>query len=88
MIDQKQILYVHQVPDHCDRFVWRGKYHSLPVASPADAQAEIARLRGALSALELSANTVARCYTHRPENFASALQSLESDASAARELLK
>ena len=57
-------------------------------AERADAQAEIARLRGALSALELSANTVARCYTHRPENFASALQSLESDAAAARELLK
>lgn len=55
--------------------------------SLADAHAEIARLRAALSALELSANTVSRCYTHRPENFAAALQSLEDDAAAAREAL-
>lgn len=53
----------------------------------AAARQEIARLRAALSALELSANTVARCYTHRPENFAAALQSLEDDAAAAREAL-
>lgn len=63
-------------------------FGDLQSRGPAASQAEIARLRGALSALELSANTVARCYTHLPENFASALQSLESDAAAARELLK
>ena len=59
----------------------------VPAADLAAAQQEIARLRAALSALELSANTVARCYTHRPENFAAALQSLEDDAAAAREAL-
>jgi hypothetical protein len=23
--------YVHTVPDHCDRIIWRGQYHHLPV---------------------------------------------------------
>ncbi|QDP64120.1 MAG: hypothetical protein Unbinned2301contig1004_46 [Prokaryotic dsDNA virus sp.] len=27
--------YVHTVPDHCDRIVWRGIYHHLPLSTPA-----------------------------------------------------
>lgn len=27
--------YVHPVPDHCDRIVWRGNYYGLPLAAPA-----------------------------------------------------
>jgi len=27
--------YVHTAPDHCDRIVWRGIYHQLPLATPA-----------------------------------------------------
>jgi hypothetical protein len=30
--------------------------------------------------LVVSANTVGRCYTHRPENFAAALQDMREDA--------
>lgn len=33
--------YVHTVPDHCDRVVWRGRYLSLPLqAAPAAQEAE------------------------------------------------
>lgn len=28
------VSYVHHVPDHCDRVVWRGSYHHLPIAAP------------------------------------------------------
>lgn len=37
-----------------------------------------------LEALEVAANTVQRCYTHRPENFAYALHELEVQATEAR----
>lgn len=37
-----------------------------------------------LEALEIAANTVQRCYTHRPENFAYALRELEVQAAEAR----
>ena len=40
-----------------------------------------------IEALEVAANTVQRCYTHRPGNFAYALQELETQATAARELV-
>lgn len=45
------------------------------------------KLAEALGRLEVSANTVAFCYTERPENFASALADLEADAESAREVL-
>lgn len=37
-----------------------------------------------LEALEVAANTVQRCYIHRPENFAYALRELELQATEAR----
>jgi hypothetical protein len=55
---------------------------------PAGKAAEIERLRAALKNLEGSANTVARCYSHMPKNFAAALQSMREYADAAREALK
>jgi hypothetical protein len=42
------ISFVHEVPDPCDRIVWRKKYYSLPIADLAAAQQEIAGLRAAL----------------------------------------
>lgn len=45
-------------------------------------------LVSALEALEVAANTVQRCYTHRPGNFAVALHSLELQASDARETVR
>lgn len=44
-------------------------------------------LAGALGALEVAANTVQRCYTHRPGNFAVALESLRLQCEDARETL-
>lgn len=48
---------------------------------------ELTKTRDALRRLEVSANSVAYCYSKRPENFAGALQSLREDAAAAREVL-
>lgn len=53
----------------------------------ADLHLRAAALRKALLDLELSANTVALCYSRRPENFAGALSDLLVAASAAREVL-
>lgn len=46
---------------------------------------ELTKARDALRRLEVSANSVAYCYRHRPENFAGALIALEEDAAFARE---
>lgn len=46
------ISFVHEVPDHCDRIVWRKNYYALPIADLAAAQQEIARLRAALEAVK------------------------------------
>ena len=48
---------------------------------------ELTKTRDALRRLEAAANSVAYCYSNRPENFAGALQSLQDDAVAAREVL-
>jgi hypothetical protein len=49
---------------------------------------EVIRLQHeALDAMEVSANTVGFCYSHRPENFASALQKLKENAEQARAAL-
>lgn len=47
---------------------------------------ELTKTRDALRRLEVSANSVAYCYRHRPENFAGALLALEDDAAFAREV--
>lgn len=47
-----------------------------------------AELASTLEALEVAANTVRRCYTHRPGNFAAALESLRLQAEDANNLLR
>jgi len=42
-LPSKPLSYVHEVPDHCDRIIWRGRYFHLQLLMPAD---EIERLRG------------------------------------------
>mgnify|MGYP007112222110 CR=1 FL=1 len=44
-------------------------------------------LASALGALEVAANTVHRCYTHRPGNFAAALERLRLQTEDARATL-
>jgi len=58
----------------------------LEIASVLEAQAPPPnpRLRKALEALEVAANTVVYCYAKRPENFAAALKQLQDDSEWAR----
>jgi len=46
-----------------------------------------AEIEKALRNLELGANTIDRCYSHRPENFAAALRDLREYAELARAAL-
>ena len=53
----------------------------------AEIETEMYRLIEELEKLEVCANTVYRCYTHRPENFAIALRDMADCASEARKFI-
>ena len=63
----------------------------LELSVALDRLAEMRKRHEALVAaarrLEVAANTVVYCYTRRPENFASALQAMNDDAAALRDVL-
>lgn len=61
--------------------------HARKVEEDAYKIAAAPELYEALDRLEVSANTVAYCYSKRPENFAQAFQQLRDDAGAARAAL-
>lgn len=66
-----------------------GEWKTVVSTSAANAHliAAVPELYAALDRLEVSANTVAYCYSKRPENFAQAFQQLRDDAGAARAAL-
>jgi hypothetical protein len=50
-IEAMAMSYVHEIPDHCDRIVWRGRYYHLESMQPVEAPpAECEHLRSDLLA--------------------------------------